>query len=215
MIMGAVVAPREETGTHREQPATTPFWSGPRVWIVGALGALAAGGAVFVATRSEPAPGATPAYASSRGEAVAPEVPAPAPAPPPAVVAPTPAAAPAVETPPPAPAARSPKLISGKVQVKGGHLTAQQIKLALEDNMAVLERCYETALRREPDLKGQLTFSWTVDKGGRPTRVRKVDGDLKNAPLERCSLNELKKARFPKAKKKPALVTWPVNYRSA
>ena len=99
------------------------------------------------------------------------------------------------------------------MSVRGGKMTVQQVKLALDDNMPGMEKCYDTALSSAPQLQGVLTFAWTIEKTGRPSHVRVLKGSLKDDGLESCSVGELKKARFPKPKKKSAEVNWPIMYR--
>ena len=200
------------------RPSAGSMWSEPRWRIGGAVGVVVVGGALAWLMRSDPAPASTgAAYAKSRVDSIAPTAPVQA-APTPAPVAPTPVAAPvptpaAVAAPTQSPKPSHGTLKPGKLSVRGGKLTVQQVKLALDDNMAGMEKCYDTALSSAPQLHGVLTFAWTIEKTGRPSHVRTLKGNVKDDGLEKCSLGELKKARFPKPKKKSAEVNWPVTYR--
>ncbi len=69
------------------------------------------------------------------------------------------------------------------------------------------------ALKRQPHLQGRVVFAWTIDKSGQPGRARKLTGTIKNPALQQCSLEAIRKARFPKPKKKSSEVTWPLDYR--
>jgi hypothetical protein len=200
------------------RPSASSTWSEPRWRIGAAVSVVVVGGALAWLLRSDPAPAPSSAvYATSRVDSIAPTAPVQA-APIPAPVAPTPVAAPvptlqAVAAPMPTPKPSRGTLKPGKLSVRGGKLTVQQVKLALDDSMAGMEKCYDTALSSAPQLHGVLTFAWTIEKTGRPSHVRALKGNVKDDGLERCSLGELKKARFPKPKKKSAVVNWPITYR--
>jgi hypothetical protein len=208
---------------------SSPAPRGPRAsrrWLMAAGGAAALvvlAIALALGTRHAPPP--PPA---TRSEAVAPQ----AAAPPPAVVPEPPpvVAAPAAVAPPPAVPAASPaepavskktakaksaaKLSAGRAHVIGGGLSAQQIALVLEDTLPAIERCYATALAKNPKLEGRVVFGWTVGKSGLPTHVRKLSATLKDDKVQRCSLDALRKTHFPKPKKKTSDVTWPLDYQN-
>jgi hypothetical protein len=175
----------------------------------------------------EPPPAPQPSVAPAPSAAAAPslartpvEQGAPSAAPATSVVGPTSAASPVQEEPAPrskkssktSPAGR---LMPGKAHVVGGGLSAQQIALVLEDTLPLIERCYAEALEDKPRLQGRAVFGWTIEKNGHPTHVSTLSGTLKDEKLQQCSLEALRKARFPKPKKKPSEITWPLDFKKS
>jgi hypothetical protein len=96
--------------------------------------------------------------------------------------------------------------------VTGGSLTAQQIALVLEDALPSIERCYNDALEQKPRTQGRAVFGWTIEKTGHPSHVRKLSGALKDETLLECSIDAIRKTKFPKPKKKTSDITWPLDY---
>jgi hypothetical protein len=107
------------------------------------------------------------------------------------------------------------RLVPGKAHVVGGGLSAQQIALVLEDTLPLIERCYAEALDDKPRLQGRAVFGWTIERNGHPTHVRTLSGTLKDDTLQQCSLEALRKARFPKPKKKSSEITWPLDFKKS
>jgi outer membrane biosynthesis protein TonB len=176
--------------------------------------------ALFSGSKKPPPPPTT------RGEAVAPRpasepVAAPTPSQPPPIAAPTPSKS--LPSPAPEPAhSKKPShagppghLAPGKAHVVGGGLTAQQIALVLEDYLPTIEHCYADALAQKSHLQGRVVFGWTIEKNGHPSRVRTLSGTLKDDELQQCSAEAIKKARFPKPKKKTSEITWPLDYKKS
>jgi hypothetical protein len=104
-------------------------------------------------------------------------------------------------------------LAPGRAHVTGGGLSSQQIALVLEDSLPTIERCYNDALEQKPRTQGRAVFGWTIEKNGRPSHVRKLSGALKDDGLLECSIEAIRKAKFPKPKKKTSDITWPLDYK--
>ena len=169
-----------------------------------------AGAALGTATASATTP---PAASPAPTPAAAPTNPAPA------AAAPASALAAAVATPataaPAAAPARSKRNLEvefGSVRVRGGQLAAKAVTSALDENLSKIERCYADAVERKPGLEGRLTYAFNVDKTGKPAKVRKLSGTIKDAALQRCGTEAIQKTRFPKPKKRTAQVTLPVEF---
>lgn len=156
---------------------------------------------------------ATAAAAAQPGAAAAPA----APAAPGAAASLAAAVTPSAKPEPAAPAAKAParpkvKVEPGPVRVRGGRLSAKAVTAALDDGLADIERCYAEAVEDKPRLEGRLTFAFNIDKAGRPKRVRKLNGTIKHAALQRCSTEAIEQTRFPKARRRAAQVTLPIGY---
>jgi len=204
---------------------------------------LAIGGAVLLGVvgaimllRGKPAP-TPPAASADAAQAV--EVP-PTPAPSsatttatgttalPSAAAPTAGAAPstlaAAITPPvaTAPAAVEPEPTPGRVEVqvseirvRGGKLRTKDVLTALGAGLKDVEHCYEEVLEDRPRTAGALNYSFTVDRKGNPTKVKKAGGTIKDAKLLKCTQRAIEKADFPKPKSKPAQVTLPLEFKKS
>jgi TonB family protein len=191
-------------------------------------------GVIWTSGGSEPPPAAdarvetTPGAGSAVGTTTATATPPPAAAPaaPVAAAGPAPAApaaasaltaavatpAPAAPTPPPARSKRNLEVEIGSVRVRGGQLAAKAVTSALDENLSKLERCYADAVERKSGLEGRLTYAFNVDKTGKPAKVRKLSGTIKDAALQRCGTEAIEKTRFPKPKKRAAQITLPIEF---
>ncbi|AKF08832.1 AgmX/PglI C-terminal domain-containing protein [Sandaracinus amylolyticus] len=82
-------------------------------------------------------------------------------------------------------------------QVAGG-LSREQIRLVVTRNRGQVRHCYEQALQQRPDLAGRLSVAWTVHPEGRVTTAVVGNGsDLRNAEVEQCVLQAVRRWQFP------------------
>ena len=125
---------------------------------------------------------------------------------------------------PPAPAAPPPSVAAepapGRVEVQvseiritGGKLRTKDVLVALGDGLKDVEHCYEEVLEDRPKTSGALNYSFTVDRKGNPTKIKKAGGTIKDSRLLKCTARAIEKADFPKPKSKPAQVTLPLEFK--
>ncbi len=185
--------------------------AGAGLALLGLIAAFALGG------RKRPPPPVLRRHDAVAAEPTAAKPEAPAPKPVAAAPAPKPVEPPAVkhEAPAPKKASRAEpevKITAGRPHVKGGGLSAQQISLVLEDTLPAIEHCYRSALAHQSHLHGRVVFGWTITRHGATTHVRKLHATLKDRKLQRCAIEAIDKAHFPRPKKKTSEVTWPVEF---
>jgi hypothetical protein len=107
----------------------------------------------------------------------------------------------------------------GEHQVKGGDgagsgqgLTPAQIQRVVMSRRGAFQACYETAVAREPNLKGGVTVSWTVLPNGGVSGARIASSSLANARVEGCILRQFSRLQFPTADKNTN-ATWPFVFK--
>jgi TonB family protein len=87
----------------------------------------------------------------------------------------------------------------GKITVTGG-LSEKSIQELMKKHIRSFNLCYRQALKKQPDLKGKVVFKIVIDPTGRVIKVNMSGGTKKESEFKRCTLQELKKLRFPAAK---------------
>lgn len=89
------------------------------------------------------------------------------------------------------------------------------IQAAMKRAEAPILACYETALEKKPELKGQVTVSFTIEKERTAlTKVKIVSSDLnRTAPaLEKCVIEMTSQAKVGKAPEISVYGTYPVKF---
>jgi hypothetical protein len=127
---------------------------------------------------------------------------------------------PPVTTAPPAAVAAEPtpgrvEVQVSEIRVRGGKLKTKDVLTALGAGLKDVEHCYEEVLEDRPKTAGALNYSFTVDRKGNPTKVKKAGGTIKDARLLKCTQRAIEKADFPKPKSKPAQVTLPLEFKKS
>ncbi|HMI93066.1 MAG TPA: AgmX/PglI C-terminal domain-containing protein [Polyangiales bacterium] len=241
----AMPAPRKSEGDRRDDDLSgvraRPQFLDKRTLAIGGAVLLGVIGAVML-LRAKPAP-TPPAASADAAQAVeAPPSAAPSSATPtavatgttsapaaPSAAAPTGSALPsslaAAITPPvtTAPAAAvAPEPTTGRVEVqvseirvRGGKLRTKDVLTALGAGLKDVEHCYEEVLEDHPRTAGALNYSFTVDRKGNPTKIKKAGGTIKDSRLLKCTQRAIEKADFPKPKSKPAQVTLPLEFKKS
>ena len=201
-VLGAVVllrgkpaasTPPPAADTHTEEPPATAS--------TGATTPPSSAGAT-TGTTGVSAPGATTPGGAALPSALAA-----------AVAPPVPAAEPAKVAPEPVPGRVEVQV--SEIRVKGGKLRTKDLLAALGDGLKDVEHCYEEVLEDRPKTAGELSYSFTLDKKGNPTKVKKAGGAIKDARLLKCTERAIEKADFPKPKSKPAQVTLPLEFKKS
>jgi hypothetical protein len=105
------------------------------------------------------------------------------------------------------------KVAAKQLKVRGG-LSAKEVASTLESGLTEIESCYDAALAQKSTLRGTLKLSWSIDRAGNPTRLKKLGGTLKDPTVERCSLDTIRNLQFPVSKKRPTNVVAPLAFQS-
>jgi tetratricopeptide (TPR) repeat protein len=98
------------------------------------------------------------------------------------------------------------KLAVDGASYKGGKIDKKQVLKALEEKMPEFERCYSKALKKTPQLKGRLVYSWTVKKNGKVGSVQKLRSTIADANMNKCAMATIRKIAYPKPKNQVAKV---------
>lgn len=74
---------------------------------------------------------------------------------------------------------------------------AQRIIEAYKEQKIQVKECYESALKEKPDLAGEVTLKWVVDRRGKLKRAKIEKSDMQDEPFHKCLLAHLKSVSFP------------------
>jgi Ca-activated chloride channel family protein len=79
-----------------------------------------------------------------------------------------------------------------------GGLSKEVLSKVIKQQIPSIELCYQKALDKNHDLKGQLIFQLTIDSNGKVTKVTLVSSKLNDKKLEKCFIQKIKELNFPK-----------------
>jgi Ca-activated chloride channel family protein len=79
-----------------------------------------------------------------------------------------------------------------------GGLSKEVLAKVIKQQIPSIELCYQKALDKKHDLKGQLIFQLTIDSNGKVTKVTLVSSKLNDKKLEKCFIQKIKELNFPK-----------------
>ena len=84
----------------------------------------------------------------------------------------------------------------GEISTSGG-LSKEAIQKILRQQISIIELCYQKALEKKPDLKGEVIFRLIINKNGRVTEMNLISNKLNDKKLEQCILRKIKGLTFP------------------
>jgi len=84
----------------------------------------------------------------------------------------------------------------GNVTVSDG-LSDRSVQDLLKKHLHEFNRCYQTALKKQPRIKGNVVLKITTDGAGGVLNVHLDKDDAKDKTFERCMLKKLKELQFP------------------
>lgn len=90
-----------------------------------------------------------------------------------------------------------------------GELSADAIRSVMKRKMSAIKSCYESALKRDRDLKGKLIIEFEILETGRITGLY-FGGSLKSSDIESCIKSRARSWRFPKPDGGTVFVSIPV-----
>lgn len=74
----------------------------------------------------------------------------------------------------------------------------EEIRGVVSQHRDEIRRCYEQALRAQPNLAGRVVVGWTVLPDGRTAEVSVEEDGLGDEPVAKCLLAAVRRWRFPK-----------------
>ena len=95
-----------------------------------------------------------------------------------------------------------------QVKVQGS-LDRSAIMKVINRNQAQLQRCYERELLKDPKLAGKIQLRWFITAQGVVIQVKLKSSTMKNAAVERCIMNAVKRWKFPRHSGAPVQIVFP------
>jgi hypothetical protein len=187
-----------------------------RVLVGGGVAAAVVIGLIGWLMRDEPKAVVTPVAASAPPAAVVTAAAAPVPvSAPPTAAAAAPSTATGAVAPQVTPAPSGPEVepLIKLATVRGGAISDEALSSAIDKATPKLDKCYAQTLKKKPGAKGRLTLGFMVRTNGRAMRVKQVSSTIKDTALYRCTAKAVTSTRFPKPRKKNALIKLPIEYR--
>lgn len=78
-----------------------------------------------------------------------------------------------------------------------GDVSKQAVTATIRQRMPGLQACYEKALRSNPNLKGKMAYTITINPQGSVTRVEVDEDTVNDAGVKSCTVAKIKAWRFP------------------
>ncbi len=78
-----------------------------------------------------------------------------------------------------------------------GDVDKKAVQATIRRRMSALQHCYEKALRTQPNLKGKMSFTITINTMGRVTKVIVEEDSLGVGTVKGCTKGKIKGWRFP------------------
>lgn len=84
-------------------------------------------------------------------------------------------------------------------QVTGG-LNSVQVERSMEDTKNKIKKCYEESLGGNPNIGGNMVYTWTVNSAGGVEGLKLVSSDIQFPRLDLCIQTEIQNTIFGKSK---------------
>ena len=95
-----------------------------------------------------------------------------------------------------------------------GKPDAISITTLISKHTTTLKDCYESGLKRDPALSGQLGIRFKITRFGRVGKTFVTQDTLNSQPFKRCVLRRLRTWRFPNTHKGGVMVEVPFEFKS-
>lgn len=93
-----------------------------------------------------------------------------------------------------------------------GGLTAEQIRRVVVAHQGALRACYESEVQRNPNLRGGVTMTWSIEPGGTVTSASVMGSTLGNPRVEGCIQRQVKTWKFPVANAPTTVGSFPFKF---
>jgi len=87
-----------------------------------------------------------------------------------------------------------------------GRLSKEAIQKVIRTQISSMESCYQSALKRRSDLKGEVVLQITVDPNGRVSKVSLVSSKINDKLLEQSIIQKMKELNFPPSEKSEKVI---------
>lgn len=95
--------------------------------------------------------------------------------------------------------------VAGSAHAAYGEIDAFVVRKAIRRDLPKINRCYESALRYEPELAGKVKVRFAVLRKGEVAGVRVLENTTGHSGVERCVAQVMKSIRFPSRRRGKAL----------
>jgi pSer/pThr/pTyr-binding forkhead associated (FHA) protein len=90
-----------------------------------------------------------------------------------------------------------------------GQIDKEAVAKAINSHLAEVQRCYESALLKNPTLAGKVVLEWTISTQGRVVNSKSKSSTLKDSSVESCILRSLNNWQFPAARGSSVIISYP------
>jgi TonB family protein len=91
----------------------------------------------------------------------------------------------------------------------------EEILRVVKRHESEIRFCYESALRKHPDLAGKVTARWVIAQTGDVETAEITESSLGDPAAEACILERVKRWRFPQPEGEEVVVTFPWVFKVA
>jgi TonB family protein len=102
--------------------------------------------------------------------------------------------------------------LAQETQVSGAGAGSSQrdpevIDAIINQNKASVEYCYQSQLKLDPNLRGEIMLSFDILPTGKVGGVKIMNSTMNNSKVEQCIIRSLRRWSFPPQKTSPGIVT--------
>ncbi len=90
-----------------------------------------------------------------------------------------------------------------------GQIDKEAVAKAINSHLAEVQRCYESALLKNPSLAGKVVLEWSISTQGRVVSSKSKSSTLKDSSVESCILRSLNNWQFPAARGSSVIISYP------
>jgi Ca-activated chloride channel family protein len=97
------------------------------------------------------------------------------------------------------------------VEVRNG-IPPEVIRRIVQANHPQFRACYESGLKRDPSLRGDVKVRFVIDQTGAVETASLDGGTMLDADVRACTRNVFESMSFPESERGKVLVTYPIDY---
>jgi len=101
----------------------------------------------------------------------------------------------------------------GTAEVSGG-LPREIVRRIVRANFPSIRQCYETGLKKNPELRGVVSTRFIIDTTGAVETANLSSSNLSDASVAQCVVSVFRMMSFPAPENGKALVTYPIDLQS-
>jgi TonB family protein len=98
------------------------------------------------------------------------------------------------------------------ISIVHAKLNAKQIKSNIALKAPEMRKCYESALKENPKIQGNLIIQFTIEKTGMVTQVKVTESALRSTDVHACLISKMKTLKFPKLEGAAVTIAYPFSF---